>query len=355
MEILFASWFRPKLCAKERISSMDISTSYLGLSLKNPLVVSASPLSQRVDTIKRLEDAGASALVLYSLFDEEIQYSQEQYLHFIESNEGIHAEAISYLPISRQLRFGADHYAEHLYQVKKSVSIPIIGSLNGAKPGKWLEYARIIEEAGASAIELNLYSIPTRLDISGEEIENNYLTVLREIQLHTSLPIAVKISPFFSNLSYFANRLAQQKAKGLVLFNRFYEPDIDIHALELESKPSLSDNKEYKLPMAWIGILHGRVSLDFAASTGIHNVHDVIKMIMVGANVTMLCSTLLKNGISHLSKIQEQLIQWLTEHEYHSLSQMSGSMSYLKSANPKEFERVHYLNALKSYPTEVIF
>jgi len=329
---------------------MDLSTRYLGMQLRTPLVASASPLSHEISGIRSLEDAGASAVVLYSLFEEQLhKEALELELHLNAGTESF-AESITYFPHSSEFHTGPEEYLNHIRKAKDAVDIPIIASLNGATLGGWARYARQIEQAGADAIECNLYSIPTNLEISGSEIENNYAGILREIKTSVQIPVAAKLSPFFSNLANMAKRLDQMGTNGLVLFNRFYQPDIDLEELEIKTNVLLSTPQDLRLPLTWIGILYGRVRASLAATSGVHGPEDVIKLLMVGADVTMLCSVLIRNGIGHLRHIEEGVLEWLEEHEYESVQQLQGSMSQLRCPDPGAFERAQYMRAVKGLP-----
>jgi dihydroorotate dehydrogenase (fumarate) len=312
-----------------------------------PLVASASPLSQEISGIRALEDAGASAVVLYSLFEEQLRQESQSLEYHLSAGTESFAESLTYFPQPREFRTGPDEYLKHIVQAKAAVNIPIIASLNGATLGGWTEYARQIEAAGADAIECNIYSIPTDLETSSTTIENTYLDILRAIKLSVHIPVAVKLSPFFSNLANMAKRLDATGADGLVLFNRFYQPDIDLDQLEIVPRVILSSPHELRLPMTWIGILYGRLRASLAATTGVHGAEDVIKLLMVGADVTMMCSSLLRNGIGHLRKVEAGLREWMETHEYESVRQMQGSMSQLRCADPGAFERAQYMRAVK--------
>jgi dihydroorotate dehydrogenase (fumarate) len=329
---------------------MDLRTRYLGMQLRTPLVASASPLSHEISGIRALEDAGASAVVLYSLFEEQLhKEALELELHLNAGTESF-AESITYFPHSSEFHTGPEEYLNHIRKAKAAVDIPIIASLNGATLGGWSKYAKQIEQAGADAIECNLYAIPTNLEISGSEIENNYADVLREIKTSVHIPVAAKLSPFFSNLANMAKRFDQMGTDGLVLFNRFYQPDIDLEELEIKTNVLLSGPQDLRLPLTWIGILFGRVRASLAATSGVHGPEDVIKLLMVGANVTMLCSVLLRNGIGHLKHIERGALEWMEEHEYESVEQMQGSMSQLRCPDPGAFERAQYMRAVKGLP-----
>ncbi|RMD97540.1 MAG: dihydroorotate dehydrogenase-like protein, partial [Calditrichaeota bacterium] len=306
---------------------MDLATSYLGMKLRTPLVPSASPLSEEVDNIKKMEDAGAAAVVLHSLFEEQIIHEKFELHHHLTYGTESYAESLDFFPEPEEFKVGPDMYLDHIRKAKASVDIPVIASLNGYTPGGWVEFARLIEEAGADALELNIYRIPTDLDLPGEQVEQEYVEIVKSVRSEVKLPLAVKLSPFFSNIANMAKRLVEAGANGLVLFNRFYQPDIDLEELEIRPRILLSTPQALRLPMRWIAILYGRLNTDFAATSGIHKSQDVIKMLMVGANVTMLASVLLRYGIDYIKVIEDGLRQWMAEHEYESVAQMQGSMS----------------------------
>ena len=326
---------------------VDLSTKYLGLNLRTPLVASASPLSHELDSIRRLEDAGASAIVLYSLFEEQLRQENALLEDHLSAGTESFAEAVTFFPQPAEFQTGPEGYLKHILRAKAAVDIPIIASLNGATLGGWAEYARRIEQAGADAIECNIYFIPTELHLSSASIENIYLDILREVKLAVRIPVAVKLSPFFSSMANMAKRLDEGGADGLVLFNRFYQPDIDLENLELRPNVLLSTPQDLRLPLTWIGILYGRISADLAATSGIHQAEDVIKMLMVGASATMMCSILLREGHDHIAHVERQLNQWMGDHEYESVKQMRGSMSQLRCADPSAFERAQYMRAVK--------
>jgi dihydroorotate dehydrogenase (fumarate) len=326
---------------------MDLSTKYLGMQLRTPLVASASPLSQEISGIRNLEDAGASAVVLYSLFEEQLhKEALELELHLNAGTESF-AESITYFPHSSEFHTGPDEYLEHIRKAKSAVDIPIIASLNGATLGGWAKYARQVEQAGADAIECNLYFIPTNTEILGSEVETTYADILREVKTSVQIPIAAKLSPFFSNLANVAKRFDQIGTNGLVLFNRFYQPDIDLEELEIKPNVLLSSAQDLRLPLTWIGILFGHVRANLAATSGVHGPEDVIKLLMVGADVTMLCSALLRYGVGHLRQVEEGVVEWMEKHEYESVQQMQGSMSQLRCPDPGAFERAQYMRAVK--------
>lgn len=326
---------------------IDLSTKYLGMRLRSPLVASASPLSRDVDGICRMEEAGASAVVLYSLFEEQLRQEEADLDYHLAAGTESYAESLTYFPQPSEFHTGPEGYLEHIRRAKASVGIPIIASLNGSTLGGWTKFAAEIERAGADALECNVYYIPTDPKLNAADIENRYLNILRAVKAAVSIPVAIKLSPFFSNLSNMAHRLDEAGADALVLFNRFYQPDIDLEELEIRPSVLLSTPQALRLPLTWIGILHGRIKADLAATGGVHSAEDAIKLLMVGANVTMLCSALMRNGINHLRHVERELREWMEEHEYESVAQMQGSMSQLHSADPSAFERAQYMRAVK--------
>jgi dihydroorotate dehydrogenase (fumarate) len=328
---------------------MTLTTSYLGMTLKNPIVASSSPLSHNIDSIRRLEDAGAAAVVMYSLFEEQITFDSLYVDYYLTSGTNSYAESLSYFPEMQNYNVSPDEYMNLIRQAKEAVDIPIIGSLNGVSSGGWTDYAALMEEAGADAIELNVYYIPTSMDLKGSEIESIYLDVLREVKRSVSLPIAMKLSPYFSSTANMAKCLVEEGANGLVLFNRFYQPDIDLETLEVVPRLVLSNSNELRLPLRWVAILYGRLLTDLAITTGIHTSEDVLKALMAGAKVTMMASELLQNGIPRIGVILEEMQSWLDEHEYESVAQMIGSMSQQHCAEPAAFERANYMKTLASY------
>lgn len=329
---------------------MDLTTRYLGLTLKSPLVAgAAAPLTEDLSNIRWLEDSGAAAIVLHSLFEEQIRRERLELHHHLEYGTHSFAEALTYFPEPEIFHVGTTTYLDHIRAAKAMVDIPIIASLNGFTLGGWTDYAQQMEEAGADAIELNIYWIPTDATMSGADVEQHYLDVLHAVKQVVHIPVAVKLSPYFSNLAHLAKRLCDAGADGLVLFNRFYEPDIDIENLEVRPNLILSSPADLRLPLNWIAILHNRIPASLAATTGISKAEDVVKMLMVGADVTQLVATLLRHGIGHLKTIEEDLITWLEAHEYESLAVLRGSMSQMKSPHPSEFERVQYMRAIQSY------
>jgi len=328
---------------------MDLSTSYLGLKLKNPIVPSASPLSHSLDSMRRLEDAGASAIVMYSLFEEQIAHETAELNHYLSYGTESFAEALTYFPESEDYNLGPEEYVDLLHKAKQSLGIPVIGSLNGVSTGGWIKYAKKIEEAGADALELNVYYIPTDPKLTGEDVENRYFEVLNAVKSTIRIPVAMKLNPFFSSLANIAHRLDAAGADGLVLFNRFYQPDIDLESLEVKPNVILSTPQALRLPLRWIAILHGRVKASLAATSGIHTAQDVLKMLMAGADITMMASALLKQGPQQIKTVLADMDQWMLEHEYHSVRQMKGSMSQKSIADPAAFERANYMKALQSY------
>jgi dihydroorotate dehydrogenase (fumarate) len=326
---------------------MDLSTTYLGLKLPSPLVVSASPLSRDVDGICRLEDAGASAVVLYSLFEEQLRQEEMDLQYHLSAGTESFAESLTYFPQPSEFHTGPEGYLNHIRKAKASVGMPIIASLNGSTLGGWTKFASEIERAGADAIECNIYFIPTDPRLTAADIEKTYLDIVRAVKETVTIPVAVKLSPFFSNLANFARRLDDVGADALVLFNRFYQPDIDLEELEIRPNVLLSTPQALRLPLTWIGILYGRIQASLAATGGAHSAEDIVKLLMVGANVTMLCSSLMRHGVNHLRHLERELREWMEEHEYESVKQMQGSMSQLRCPDPGAFERAQYMRAVK--------
>ena len=328
---------------------MNLSTTYLGMVLKNPIVASSSPLSHSVDSIRRLEDAGAAAVVMYSLFEEQIGFDSYYVDHHLTQGTDSYAEAISYFPDMQSYNVGPDQYLNLLRRAKEAVDIPIIGSLNGASVGGWTDYATLIEEAGADALELNVYYLPTCAEMTGMEVEALYLDILSAVRQSVTIPVAVKLSPFFSSIANMASRLAAHGAEGLVLFNRFYQPDFDLENLEVTPRLVLSNSDELRLPLRWVAILYGRVQADLAITSGIHTSQDVIKGLTAGAKVTMMASELLQNGIRRIPQVLNEVVAWLNEREYESVMQLTGSMSQKHCAEPAAFERANYVKMLQAY------
>lgn len=328
---------------------MDLSTTYLGLKLKNPLVPSSSPLMRHLDNLKRMEDAGAAAVVLHSLFEEQINQESHTLDAYLTQGIESYAEALSYFPEAPEYQTGPDAYLEHIRRAKESLEIPVIASLNGVSTGGWVRYARDIEEAGANALELNVYYLPTDPLITSNEVERLYVDILTDVKSVVQIPVTMKLSPYFSSIANMAYRLTVAGADGLVLFNRFYQPDLDLDNLEVVPNLKLSGSSELRLPLRWIAILYGRVKADLALTTGIHTVTDVLKGVAAGAAVTMLASELLKNGINRLMVLRQGVEAWLVEREYESLQQLRGSLSQMNCAEPAAFERANYMRVLSSY------
>lgn len=327
----------------------DLSTTYLGLKLNSPLVVAANPLGRSLDNLKRMQDAGAAAIVLPSLFEEQIVNESHELDFFLAHGTYSFAEALTYFPEPHQFELTPDQYLTHLQRAKTTLDIPVIASLNGVSNDGWTDFARLMESAGADALELNVYFIPTDARLSSQTIEDELVDVLWSVKSHVRIPVAVKLSPYFTNLSALAHRLDMAGANGLVLFNRFQQPDIDLESLEIVTRPTLStadDQQSLRLPLCWIGILDGRVHCSLAASSGIHGAADVLKLLMVGADVTMLASELIVNGIDRLGAMRQELSDWLVAHEYASIRQLQGSLSQRNVAFPAAFERTHYVRAV---------
>jgi dihydroorotate dehydrogenase (fumarate) len=329
---------------------MKLATTYLGFKLRTPLVPSASPLSEKLDNIKRMEDAGASAVVFHSLFEEQLRPGNYHLRRGSGNGDELSSDALAIFSQEPQFKVNPEMYANHIAKAKAAVRIPIIGSLNGSTFGSWQRFARQIEQAGADALELNIYSVPTDPDRSADQIETDYLTILASVKGVLKIPVAVKLSPFFTNLSKFARRLDQTGANALVLFNRFYQPDIELETLEVSPNLLLSTPMAMRLPMRWIALLYGRIGANLAATSGIHHGVDALKMLMAGADVTMLCSVLLRRGIEHIRVIESEMRQWLEEHEYESVDQIKGIMSQKNCPDPTVFERAQYMRALSNYP-----
>ena len=328
---------------------MNLTTNYLGMLLKNPLVASSSPLSHSVDSIRRLEDAGAAAVVMYSLFEEQIGFDSYYIDYHLTQGTDSYAESISYFPDMQSYNVGPDEYLNLIRRAKEAVGIPVIGSLNGASVGGWTDYATLIEEAGADALELNVYYLPANTAVKGGDVENLYLDIVSAVREVVTIPVAVKLSPFFSSIPNMANCLSECGADGLVLFNRFYQPDFDLESLEVAPRLVLSNSNELRLPLRWVAILYGRVNADLAITSGVHTSQDVIKGLMAGAKVTMMASELLQNGIRRIGQVLNELTTWLKEHEYESVTQMIGAMSQKHCPEPAAFERANYMKMLQSY------
>ncbi len=328
---------------------MDLSTTYLGLRLQNPLVASASPLSEEIGNLRRLEDAGAGAVVLHSLFEEQITVESHELDRALSSGAESFAESLSYFPDMTAYNLGPDGYLEHIAKAKAAVSIPVIASLNGASPGGWTRYARKIEEAGADALELNIYTVSADTTVGGPQVEQVYCDLVAQVTAGLKIPVAVKLAPYFTAMANLAQRLETSGASGLVLFNRFYQPDFDLEALEVVPSLHLSTPHELLTRLHWVAILYGRIQADMAVTGGVHTAPDVLKAMMAGAKVAMMTSALLKRGIEYLAQVRSELTAWMEEHEYESIRQMQGSMSQRSVAQPKAFLRANYLKVLSSY------
>ncbi len=329
---------------------MDLRTNYLGLELKNPLVASPSPLSRDLGNIRRMEDAGASAVVLYSLFEEEINQESHALDRYLSDGTESYAEALTYFPEAPAYRaIGPDAYLEHIFRAKHAVNLPIIASLNGVSTGGWVRYAREMQGAGADALELNIYYVPTSIELPGVEVEQIYIDLIHDVRASVQIPIAVKLSPYFSATANMMHRLSEAGADGLVLFNRFYQPDLDLENLEVVPNLVLSRSDEMRLPLRWIAILYGRIKADLALTTGVHSAQDALKAVAAGANVAMMTSEILLNGIGRFGEILHEMSRWLEEREYQSLEELHGSLSQINVAAPAAFERANYIQIVRSY------
>ncbi|HTS28654.1 MAG TPA: dihydroorotate dehydrogenase-like protein [Bryobacteraceae bacterium] len=329
--------------------TIDLSTTYLGLKLKNPLVASASPMCEDVDNIRRMEDAGAAAVVLHSLFEEQIDHESDELDRFMTESSGISAESVTHFPELTHRVMGPDAYLAHIVKCKQAVRIPVIGSLNGSTLGGWLSYARRIEQAGADALELNIYHIPVDPGLTAEQVEQRYVDLIKAVKAEVRIPVAIKLGPYFSSMANVARKLDAAGANGLVLFNRFYQPDYDLESLEVVPNLILSNSHELLLRLHWIAIIYGTVRADLALTGGVHSATDVVKAMMAGARIAMTTSALLKRGISYLDTMTTELLIWMGEHEYDSIRQMQGSMSRSAVPQPNAFERANYMKVLSSY------
>ncbi|MFC2135532.1 dihydroorotate dehydrogenase-like protein [Bacteroidota bacterium] len=328
---------------------MDLSTSYMGIKLKNPIVPSASPLSESVDSVKVMEDAGAAAVVVYSLFEEQLSHESGELDHYLSQGTESFAEAMSYFPETTDFKLGPDEYLDHISKLKSSVDIPIIGSLNGVSSGGWIDFAKKIQDAGADALELNVYYIATDPSKNSTDVEKMYVDTLKAVKQNIQIPVAMKLSPYFSAMANMAKQLDEAGADALVLFNRFYQPDFDLEKLEVVPNLKLSTNWELRLPLRWIAILYGKIKASLAATSGIQNHEDVLKVMMAGGDIAMMTSELLKNGSGRITDILGNLSSWMEEKEYESIEQMKGSMSQKSVPEPAAFERANYMKTLQSY------
>lgn len=328
---------------------MDLSTEYMGLQLAHPLIASASPLSEDVEGIKRLEDAGAAAVVMFSLFEEQIQQENAAFDQLMELGTNSYAESLSYFPEPEEYHVGAGSYLDLIRRAAENVDIPLIASLNGTTNEGWIDYAKNMQEAGASGIELNIYYIPADLMLSGAEIEQRYLDIVQAVKAAVTIPVALKLSPFFSAFGNMAKTFDAAGADALVLFNRFYQPDFDLDRLELVTDLQLSNTSEIRLPLLWIAILYGRINASLAATSGVHSANEVVKYLLAGADVVMTASALLKYGHDFLGSLRDGLETWMTERGYESVNQLKGSMSQRHVADPSAFERANYIKILERY------
>jgi dihydroorotate dehydrogenase (fumarate) len=330
---------------------MDLTTRYLGFTLRSPLVPAASPLCDDLDNLKRMEEAGAGAVVLSSLFEEQLRADRTELAERLEQGTESFAEALTYFPEPSEFKIGPETYLEHIRKAKAALGVPVIASLNGSTLGGWTDYARQIQEAGADALELNIYAIPSDPDLTAAEVEDTYVQIVKAVRGQLTIPVAVKLSPFFTNFGNMAKRLDEAGANGLVLFNRFYQPDIDLENLEVVPNILLSTPMAMRLPLRWIAMLYGRVRADLAATSGVHRATDALKMIMAGASVATLASALLRHGIKHLATVEAEIREWMDEHEYESITQMQGSMSQRSCPDPSSFERAQYMKAISTFKT----
>ena len=328
---------------------MDLSTTYLGFRLPHPFMPGASPMVDDLDMVRRLEDAGAAAIVMHSLFEEQITGEQLAALHHMDAHAECFPEALSFFPSPAAFRLGPDDYLEQIRRIKAAVRVPVIASLNGVTEGGWLDYARLMQQAGADALELNVYYLATDPEESGAQVEERTVAILRDVKQAVRIPVAVKLSPFFSSLAHFAKRLDEAGVNGLVLFNRFYQPDIDVDALEVTRSLRLSESSELLLRLRWLAILSGRVRAELAVTGGVHTALDAIKAIMTGAHAVQMVSALLERGPDRLRVVRDEVVAWMDEHEYASLDQMRGSMNLLRCPDPKAYERANYVDILQSW------
>jgi dihydroorotate dehydrogenase (fumarate) len=333
----------------EGYTMVDLSTIYLGKPLRTPLVASASPLTQRLESFRLLEDAGASAIVMHSLFQEQLDREGTALHDYLTYSSSHYAEALSYFPDLESYNVGPEAYLELIRRAKESVEVPVIASLNGVSDGGWIRHAKLIQEAGADALELNIYFIVTDASLCGCEVEQRYLDLVSSVRGSIEIPLAVKLSPYFTNFRNFGERLERSGADALVLFNRFYQPDIDLETLDVRADLSLSSSEELRLRLRWVAILFGRIQADMAVTGGIHTHEDVLKSMMVGARVAMMTSAVLRNGVGHFGLVEAGLRRWMEEHEYESIEQMQGSMSQRSTPEPAAFERANYMRVLRDY------
>lgn len=330
----------------------DLSTKYMGLNLQNPLVMSPSTLCKKIDNIRKMEDAGASAVVLHSLFEEQIILENQEIDRYLTQGTESYAESLSYFPNVGDFWAGPDEYLEHIRKAKNAVKIPIIASLNGVSAGGWTSYAKEFENAGADAIELNIYYIPTDLDLVSQQVEYMYLEVAKSVKNSVNIPVAIKIGPYFSSMAYMARQFDQINIDALVMFNRFYQPDFDLKSMKVVPNLVLSTSDELRLRLRWVAILYGRIKANMAVTGGVHTVEDVAKSILAGANITMMTSAVMKNGVGHITKIKNELAEWMDKHEFGSIADIQGKMSQQSVAEPAAFERANYMKVIKSFSYE---
>jgi dihydroorotate dehydrogenase (fumarate) len=328
---------------------MDLTTRYLGFELPHPFMPGASPLADDLDTVRRLEDAGAAAIVMRSLFEEQLVGEQLATFHSMEEPANSFGEAMTYMPSPPDFVLGPDEYLEQLSRIKAAVSVPVVASLNGNSPGGWLEYSQLMAQAGADALELNVYEVATNPEEGSEAIEQRTLAVVRSVVEKVDIPVAIKLSPFYTSLASFARALEGAGAQGMVLFNRLYQPDFDVDELEIERSLHLSDSSELLLRLTWLAVLSGNTGASLAASGGVHTAIDAIKAIMAGAHAVQMVSSLLRHGPEHLRAIHQGVVDWMEEHEYESLAQMQGNMNLQRCPDPKAFERTNYMHLLQSW------
>ena len=328
---------------------IDLSAQYLGLKLKNPLIASASPLSERVETVKQMEQAGIGAVVMYSLFEEQIIHESLELDHYLNYGTESFAEALTYLPDTGRYSLGPEKYVDHVKRLKDAVTIPVIGSLNGVSSGGWVQYAKRIEEAGADALELNIYYLPFDPTLTSAGLEENYIQLVKDVRREIKIPLAVKVSPFLTGVANVLKQFADAGADGLVLFNRFYQPDIDLEKMEITPSLVLSTSSELRMPLRWVALLYGQIKADFAITSGVHTSEDVIKSMMAGASAAMMASELLKNGIKRIPEILSGMQLWMETNEYESIAQMKGSMSAQAVRQPGSLRRSNYIKVLNSF------
>jgi dihydroorotate dehydrogenase (fumarate) len=330
----------------------DLSTKYMGLNLQNPLVMSPSTLCKKIDNIRKMEDAGASAVVLHSLFEEQIILENQEIDRYLTQGTDSYAESLSYFPNVGDFWAGPDEYLEHIRKAKNADKIPIIASLNGVSAGGWTSYAKEFENAGADAIELNIYYIPTDLDLVSQQVEYMYLEVAKSVKNSVKIPVAIKIGPYFSSMAYMARQFDQIGIDALVMFNRFYQPDFDLESMKVVPNLVLSTSDELRLRLRWVAILYGRIKANMAVTGGVHTAEDVAKSILAGANITMMTSAVMKNGVEHITKIKNELAEWMDKHEFGSIADIQGKMSQQSVAEPAAFERANYMKVIKSFSYE---